>query len=518
MFKKLTAINSITHKPQLWFSVVLLGLVFLFAYQEIILRTVKGWLNFEQSYGLLIFCICLYMIWIKKDQILNTERKPSPIFGLPIVFTGAVLLLFAKLSNTLMFQGISMVIVLLGIVAAVIGFQQFKIFLIPIGYLIFMFSLIEELLGFLSKGLQLLTAKIAAFLLSIAGMPVFLHSEIIRLPHITLEVAKVCNGVNHIVALVALAIPMAVISTMSIPKKIIFIFFAFFVGLLANGIRVALIGWWTIKYSEASIHGPFELFYASFILFFGLCIVFIVRLFFSKRISSSQREADIINKNFSFVSGTPNLRLISIVGSAVILAAAIGYSSITYASKGELIFPIEGIPLRLDRFAGHDVSDKDWPFKGITGDQVLKRIYFDEDSGDHIGLFVSYFENQNQDKELINHRLMWLHYRATLEKLTIDDREIALSRGLPRGMESQSYEGDSRVFYFFYYINGKVLTNPYDTKFALLINALFNRKSDGAFVVFVTEKSFSGKIADEDNLKNFIGAAYPILIQRLNTR
>ena len=501
-----------------WAAAAFLLLAFLAAYHAIILETLSSWVQLERSYGLLIFIISLYMLWNKKADLMATPVTPAPLTGGMVVFAGCGLLLISQLSFTLMLQGVALVITALGIVWAAMGTRQLALWAVPIGYLLFMFSIIEEFLGFFSKTLQLLAAQLAAAMLRIKGMPVFIQHEFIELPHITLEVAKVCNGVNHIIALVALAIPMAVISPMSVWKKWAFVFFALVVGLFANGLRVAMIGWWTVKYSEASIHGPFEFFYVSFILVFGLAIIGSARLVAGKShapasASTPQHPASLRQwRLWPQLQAAPFL----IAGVLLTTTAAFGYQFA--AAKTAPLQPLTAFPYEVGSHIGQDVADDQWPLKHIDGDLVLRRLYKDPSRQSKIGLLVAFFENQTQTKKVVNQKLMWLHLKSTPFTVPLDNATLMVNRGLPRGLEDQTFAGDKRPFYFYYYVNGTTITDPYRAKLHTLLHGLIHRRSDGAIVVFSDESGRPESTQNAETMRQFIRHAYPILQEHLKTK
>jgi EpsI family protein len=297
-------------------------------------------------------------------------------------------------------------------------------------------------------------------------------------------------------------------------RKIFFIAFAFFTGLFANGLRVALIGWWTIGHSETSIHGPFEFFYASFIIFFGLLIVGSARLF-----SGEKAGGWMENSSHRPTARTlwRELKPSAIFSSALLLAAIVLYYSISSTSRGALLNPIYSFPYEVAGYTGRDVSDADWPFKNVTGDQILRRIYIDDLSGRKIGLLVSYFENQAQDKEIVNQRLMWLHLKESQVTIPVESGRIQVNRGVSRGIADQSYSGDHRIFYFFYYIDSGIETSPYLAKSAILRRALLSRLQDGAIIVFSTENGSPVDTGGEAEVVRFIGKAFPLLREHLRT-
>ena len=74
---------------------------------------------------------------------------------------------------------------------------------------------------------QLAASWIAYNLLHLTGITALRSAQFIELPNITLEVARACNGINHIMALVSLSIPLAFWSRHTWQKKIILIISAF---------------------------------------------------------------------------------------------------------------------------------------------------------------------------------------------------------------------------------------------------------------------------------------------------
>jgi len=496
---------------------VILGFAFLFAFHEIISRIIKGWFTFSHSYSLLIFIICIYMVWLKKDHLNKLQINPNFLSGTCLTIAGCMVLILGRLSNTLILQGIALVFTLLGLVLLVLGPRYFSVLFIPVGYLLLMFSLIEELLGNISIYFQNITAWIAAQLLGAFGMPVLLSKTLIELPHITLEVAKVCNGINHIVALVSLAIPIAIMRQSSIWYKILFILFAFSIGIFANGLRVALIGGWTLyNKNMESIHGPFELLYVSFILVFGLTLLIIPSLLIRRKIVSKVSVKEGQPSKSICLRRSDKLRTLPIAIATIILFL-VGF----YAHKYKpvpvfLANPLESFPKEIGQWYGENVNDNDWPFKNHNADAKLKRVYRNN-SKYSIGLYIAYYYSQNQKKEIINDRLSWLYNRADDQIINSDTRTLHIKKGLPRGLSNQTYKGDKRSFYFWYEIDRKILTGRYKTKLFTLFNNLIKRRSNGAMIVVTVDDNWHKNKEANDHAVKFIQTAFPYIQTHLKT-
>lgn len=76
-------------------------------------------------------------------------------------------------------------------------------------------------------------------------MPVFRNGQFIERPHNLLKVGQACNGINHIIALVALVIFWGYLRNFSLFNMGLSILIAASAGIMANGLRVGLIGVWT---------------------------------------------------------------------------------------------------------------------------------------------------------------------------------------------------------------------------------------------------------------------------------
>ena len=504
---------SVSKKAKTAVLLCTLGFLTIFVFREILLRTVKNWATFDGAYGLLILVISLFMIWNRKKRLTSAVPSPAVVPGLLFLLVGAALQLAAILSNTLMLQGIALIITLLGLVWMVLGWSFLRLLVVPIVYLAFMFSFFEELLGLFSNHLQLAASHMAGLFLKILGIPVFVSGEFIQMPHIILEVAKVCNGVNHIISLVALAIPIAVLMFSSNIQKVALVALAFFFGIFANALRVTLIGLWTIRYGKDSIHGPFEFLYVSFILVVGIVFIGMVTLLsrkmgWSRSVGKSIQISEDTDTNRSYTQ----LKTAPIMWALAVLAALVTHQTMFAGQSVNLNFPLDRFPVNVDQWQGRDVADPDWPFKNLSGDQLLRRIYARGNGTPSVGLTIAYFTHQDQDKEVINQRLMWLHLKAEPVEIDINNNLFRLNRGEPRGIEDQTYDGDNRIFYFFYSANGKVLTDPYKVKFESMRSQLFEGTSEASLVVFSTENKSTLNQTDNTEAIAFMTAAIPLIL------
>ena len=167
--------------------------------------------------------------------------------------------------------------------------------------------------------------------------------------------AKLCNGITHITALVSLAIPIAYVILTTKRSKGIFILSAFLLGNFTNGLRIALIGVWALYFKGSSIHEPFSTLYSSSVfLAEALALIFIAILIGKKNIRKN--FAQDTSKKISGIGFTPpHLHSKGIVIGMILLLVTGGYLYLYAPVPVFLEKDLKEIPLILGSWRGKDI-------------------------------------------------------------------------------------------------------------------------------------------------------------------
>ena len=387
-----------------WLQIYFISCIVVAVFFEPIESIVRGWFTTSYSYGFLIFCMSIYMIWIQRDILKQYTIHPAIIRGSMVTFLGCLMLVSGKLTNTQSLQHFALIVTLLGIIWLLLGTNYLKILVFPIGYLVFMFPLFGMILGKYSLFFQTTSASIAAIILNFFGMPVFRNGCILNLPHITLEVVKVCSGVHHIIALVSVAVPLAWITQKTHLRKLILIVLSFLIGLSANGFRIALIGFWTYFQNDMAIHGPASTLLISVFVFGpGLIVLIAVAVLLNKiplRIISTNSSSITKNNNVTKdLKQQLNYRPTLIICCLFLITAIFMYlynPKPVYLSKN-----LDEIPKEIGLWKGVNVKLLNEPFESYDPAISLKRVY-EDGSGNKLKLYIGYFPIQSKNKEIFN--------------------------------------------------------------------------------------------------------------------
>lgn len=485
----------------------LLAIVF----TETIVKLVKGWFTYDGSHGLLIFAFGIYIFWIKRHEIANLSAMPAPWSGTALSFLGGLGYLAGRFTGTWSLEGISLIVTILGI-ALLLGGKKVMVFCaLPVGYMIFMFPFFDELLGGISIHLQLITAWLASNMLKMFGMPAFLTEQYITLPHVNLEVAKACNGINHITALLAITIPFSFFVHRSWYKRATLIVSAVAIGIILNGVRVASIGIITSFQKGGPLHGPSDVFYVSFIFFTGLIIQFFIsHLMGRDKVQPEERVPTLcVHGNARFGRAWSGKEIAALT-LAIVTIGCLGLGLVFRDPQPvALAEPLTAIPASLGTFEGRNATNKFGPFKGLNMDVELFRRYDDRDSTAPVYLYVGYMPIQNYETKITNYPPEILLMRSDILAVTDRSRPVKIRRA------SWNDAGVQRTAYYWYVIDNKIVTERYQAKWESLLQAFEKRKTAAAIVVVVSETTLPSDEA-AGNVLAFVEEAIPVVNAHLN--
>lgn len=494
-----------------WLAIAWVGGLFLCVYLGAFRVLLHDWLTFDVSFGLVIVAISGYMIFWARRHLLPRGATPRPALAAGFLMTafGNLLFLAGQGSGTLLLQELAILVTLFGLAWLLFGSLFIRVFWVPLCYLVFALPLPGELLGRLSVQLQTAAALVASTVLSLTGMPVIRNGTILELPHITLEVARLCNGSNHIVALMSLVIPLAFVSRLSAARKTFLVLCALVLGICLNGVRIAMIGWWSVSHRD--LHGPLSTLFTSFIFFVGLAILSLFTL-------------GIKSRQVAPVSGIPDIPAgqgeaghdrrtrLAAIGIATALLGAVGLLIACYRPQPvNLKSAHASFPNTIGAWEGSD-EKTELRFLGREVPDVEVRKVYRSASGQLVGLYIAYFAVQGQDHEVVTYRLDPLHENA--QRAALVDGPAG-----PLVVNATSFvrNGRKQAAFFWYGINGRVITGRYLAKLSTAADWLLRRRTNGAVVILVPDTGGAGVQGVSEEQREFFRLAVPVISEFLRT-
>jgi EpsI family protein len=457
------------------------------------------------SYAFTVPIISLYLIWNRRTMLATLTPSSSPWLAAPVLAVAALMLLGGRVAGVQVLEQGALLVSIIGVVLALLGLDYLRASWAAIAYLLLMIPVWDGLTERLHPFFQERSAAIGAQMLSLSGVPVHRDGIILMLPTLTVEVARSCSGVNYLIAVLALGLPLAYLSLPGIWRRIALIVAAMLIAALSNGLRVALIS--LLAYFEIGtpLHGPMHILHGLFVAFVGFIALFVgVRLLTPAGSADAGSGPDAGIKKVgrgvsSAVShGTSAFRLpVASALAVTVLFAVIGLSGIGRETAGvDLSARLESLPMRMGGWVGEVAAPpKNAWWSGA--DEQLSRRYTGAE-GEVLEVYVAYFRSQRQDKEVTSYRNADLHRQAVPVIVPLPGGQILQANFVGRRDE----RGQTRLFW--YEIDGYVETVPYRTKLRTLWNVVRYGRSNAAVVMLSSAAGKGPAATVSEDVQQFV--------------
>ncbi len=254
-----------------WFA---LALVFALCYGSTLIGLATDWwTDPDYSFGLFSPIAIAYVIWGRRDTLLETELKPDTRSGLALVFLSQVLFIAGYAAAEFFLQRSSMVVFFAGVVLCVAGWGWLRRLLLPLCLLQLCIPLPSIVLQHISMPLQLVSSWVAEVLLRLLGFSVFRNGNTLQLPHQLLNVSQACSGLRSLASMLALALVLVSSSRLRFGSRTFFVASAAFVAILANALRVTGTGVLSQWAGRSFIEGVWHSFEGWFVFVISFLIL-----------------------------------------------------------------------------------------------------------------------------------------------------------------------------------------------------------------------------------------------------
>ena len=458
------------------------GLALVFGYREALRAMVHQWnISPMYSYGFTVPFVSAYLLWTRRAALAALTPRPSWILGGAVLLAGVGMTVAGRAGGIQLLEQLAFLVSLTGAVLVLFGAAYVRVGWAALAYLVLMVPLWDGFTESLHEPFQLRSAGIGIWILQGLSIPAYREGTFISLPNLQIEVARVCSGVNYLVAVVALGLPLGYVFLRDNWRRAVLLVAAVLIAALSNGLRVALIC--VLAYYEigSPLHGPFHVLHGLFVAGIGYVV-----LFAGLRVLTPRAEVPLTavtpagkGMGFSGSLSTPvagALVLVFVLTGSAVLARA----PLPVQPKGAL----DGFPSQLgewtaspDRLTGPDGAFKLW--SGADAD--LYRRYSHSD-GTRVDLYIAYFASQEQGREMVTHRSAEIHSRATPVQVSANGLKHFQANHVPvdkRGLETL----------FWYDVEGVPETNRYVVKARTLWNAMVKARNNGTVIVLTSPSS-----------------------------
>ena len=250
-------------EPAFLISIGVLFLLFCGAYFGTIYYLVEQWFDPDYVYGFFVIPFAGFLLWDRREMLKNVQVKFCA-WGIPVVLFGTLISWYALYRYRLTVDAGSIVIVLLGLVLLVGGWQIMRWAWPGVFFLFFMVSLPDYMSENLRIKLQEICTQGSVFILQLLNISAMREGSVIELPDANpLNVATACSGLRTLMLFFAACTGAALYVRRHVAIKIIMVVSAVPIAIFCNTLRITITALVHMGNEEAG-HAAHE--YAGFIM------------------------------------------------------------------------------------------------------------------------------------------------------------------------------------------------------------------------------------------------------------
>jgi exosortase len=195
-------------------------------------------INDNYAHGIFIFPLCAFLLWLRRDELRQVERRPTA-WGLLPLMAG---LIGQCLSYTLQIKYIgmwSLALTLTGGVLVLYGPPMLPFVRFAILFSLLAYPLPHSVLNGMTIKIQAASTAGATALMSALGYPLIQQGNVIQVPGAMLEVAEACSGFHKLLSLTAFTLLYSYLFTTSQGKRLVLLLAVLPIALLVNILRIS---------------------------------------------------------------------------------------------------------------------------------------------------------------------------------------------------------------------------------------------------------------------------------------
>jgi len=531
-------------------KIAMYGLLLVGVYYSSLAAMISQWGREDYSYCYLMPFVVLYLIWEKRDRLVNLPSVSSWWGVLPF---GAGIFLFwlGELGGEYLTLYISFWLVLVGLCWMHLGWEKLKAIGFALLLILTMFPLPNFLYNKVSINLKLISSQLGVAMMQICGMSAYREGNIIDLGFTQLQVVDACSGLRYLFPLIILGILLAYFFRAAFWKRAIIVISTIPLSIITNSLRIALTGIlhqvWGRKVAEGFFHG-----FSGWFIFMTALAALLLLMWILKKIPvkgerrkakgeaerlesreaessklkaqspkrqeagkleglEAEEQASIQNSKLKAQSLFFQPQFIVVV---ILLSATLALShGVEFREKIPVKKSFEYFPINVGQWSGVQQSMGQKFIDALDLSDYVT-IDFHDKLGRTVNFYVAYYESQRKGESIHSPASClpgsgWIFNQAGAATIPLSANDGEFMKVNRAFMQKGAYK---QLSYYWFPQRGRILTNAYQLKIYAFWDALTKQRTDGALVRLITPVYESEELEDaEARLQGFTREIVPML-------
>ncbi len=487
---------------------------------------VKWWEKEEYSHGYLIPLVALYLIWQRREELLQ-KMKPGSWLGVFFIILSLCLWFLGELSAIYTVIQYAFWVGLWGLALVWLGVSGVRVVWAGIFYLFFMIPLPNFLYFNLSQKLQLISSELGVAFIRLFDISVYLAGNVIDLGVYRLQVVEACSGLRYLFPLMSFGFLMAYIYKGALWQRVIIFLSTIPITVLMNSFRIGVIGVTVEHFGIAAAEGFLHDFegWIVFVACLGVLLleIWILHMIFgnkdtrfgdlfdldfgaNKQLESSKTATELPGKAF-YTS-----MIISLLILILVLPASKGILNRQNVAPERELF--SQFPLLQGEWKGRESSLDQQVLNTLKLTDYITAKYQRTNKEPHIGFYAAWYESQSKGASIHSPKSClpgggWVVQSHTQKIVSLESGESINVNQIVMQM------GDvQQLVYYWFDGRGRDVTNEYLNKWFVFWDALTKNRTDGALVRLITYIPEGTGVEDaEKRLNQFLSDFQPLIIK-----
>jgi exosortase D (VPLPA-CTERM-specific) len=509
--------RTAAHRPGLDEALLALGIAAAFlacfgGLAELVLRWHR---QEEYSHGYFIPLISLWLLWSRRQALVESRGQPSR-WGIAVLLAAAALLLLGELTAIMVLIQFAFLLALVGLVLCYGGSSLLRITVLPIAVLLFSIPMPYLVESQLTWRLQLVSSNLGVAMLRVFDYSVYLEGNVIDLGSYKLQVIEACSGLRYLYPLLSVGFLMAYMYPAALRWRVLLMLSTIPITVLTNSIRIAITGVLVERWGSGMANG-FLHYFEGWIIFIACQVVLTLEIMAIERFTRRRSLFDV--QQFPRVhavraSGRGPASAAGVLSAAVLmlLLTFVGVHSIEVrdeirpARTSLRLFPVElggwtaseaAMPVDVERALGLE----DYVLADYVGP-----------ASERVNFYVAYYASQRKGVSPHSPQVCIPGGGWVISDL----RNVQIPAGDGSNLTAVRVlidnAGNRALVYYWFQERGQRLANEYAVKWHLLVDAVVRNRTDGALVRVMTDVGPNEDMRTADaRLVRFVRAAAPKL-------